>query len=176
MEELILYKTTKALISLKDEFIAFANETESDGVHLGNIELIKTDLEKYLVNEENQSKGIGLPKGWVSHTRFWYALNGKRILGSIDLRHSLTPNLENFGGHIGYVIRPSERNKGYATSMLAKTVLEAKNLNLKKLLLTTASDNTASRKVIEKNGGILSAEKYSNLAGRMTTYYWITVF
>ena len=175
MEELILHKTTKALISLKDEFIAFANETESDGVHLGNIELIKTDLEKYLVNEENQSKGIGLPNGWVSHTRFWYTIGFKKIIGSIDLRHSLTPNLEDLGGHIGYLIRPSERNKGYATLMLAKTVLEAKNLNLKKLLLTTASENTASRKVIEKNGGILDTERYSSVAGRMTAYYWINV-
>ena len=57
--------------------------------------------------------------------------------------------------------------------MLAETVLQANILNLTKLLLTAASDNFASRKVIENNGGILDEEKYSKIAGRMTAYYWI---
>jgi predicted acetyltransferase len=134
---------------------------------------MRTDLKAYLQIEENQSKGIGLPHGWVPHTRFWYVLNGNRILGSSDLRHALTPNLKDFGGHIGYVIRPSERNKGYATLMLAQTILEAKSLGLKELLITAASENMASRKVIEKNGGFLEAERYSRVAGRLTAYYWI---
>jgi predicted acetyltransferase len=175
MDKLTFYKTTTALISLQKEFYAFALETESDGVHLGKIELFKTDLESYIKIEENQSRGIGLPEGWVSHTRFWYILNEKRILGSLDLRHSLTPNLKDLGGHVGYVVRPSERNKGYATAMLAKTVLQADNHNLTKLLLTAASDNIASRKVIENNGGILDTERYSKLAGCMTAYYWIKI-
>lgn len=173
MDNLTFCKTTTALISLKEEFHTFALETESDGVHLGNLEMLKTDLELYLKSEENQSKGIGLPDGWVPHTRFWYLLNEKRILGSIDLRYSLTPNLSDLGGHIGYVVRPSERNKGYATSMLAKTIVQANNCNLTKLLLTAASDNIASRKVIVNNGGILNAERYSKIAGCMTAYYWI---
>lgn len=173
MVNLILYKTTPTLISLKDELLAFASEIDSDGVHLGNIELMKTDVKTYLQIEENQSKGIGLPNGWVPHTRFWYVLDGTRILGSSDLRHALTPNLKDFGGHIGYVIRPSERNKGYATLMLAETMREAKKLGLKELLITAASENTASRKVIEKNGGLLEAERYSQVTGRLTAYYWI---
>ena len=58
MNDLTLLKTTKALFSLKDEFTNFTVETEIDGIHLGNIELMKTDLEIYLTNEENQSNGI----------------------------------------------------------------------------------------------------------------------
>jgi predicted acetyltransferase len=173
MDNLTFCKTTIALISFKEEFHTFALEAKSEGIHLGNIELLKTDPESYLKIEENQSKGIGLQDGWVPHTKFWYILNEKRILGSIDLRHSLTSDLTDFGGHVGYIVRPSERNKGYATSMLAETVLQANILNLTKLLLTAASDNFASRKVIENNGGILDEEKYSKIAGRMTAYYWI---
>ena len=158
---------------MKDELIQFASETEVDKIHLGDFELMKTDPEAYLVYVENQSKGIDLPHGWVPHTRFWYILNDKRIIGSLDIRHFLTPDLEDLGGHIGYVVRQGERNKGYATSMLAAVMPEAINLGINKLLITAASDNIASRRVIEKNGGILDAERYSRIAGRMTAYYWI---
>ena len=175
MEQISLHKTSKELTSLKNEFIQFAIDTEADKIHLGDFDLLKTNPEAYLINAGNQSKGIDLPYGWVPHTRFWYILNESRIIGSIDMRHYLTPNLEDLGGHIGYVIRPEERNKGYATSMLAEAIPEAANLGIKKLLITAASDNIASRKVVERNGGILDTERYSRIAERMTSYYWIEI-
>ena len=173
METLSLYKSSKVLFSLKDEFIRFASSTEADKIHLGDFDLLKTDPETYLINSEEQSKGTGLPEGWVPHTRFWYILNNSRIIGTVDMRHHLTPNLRDLGGHIGYVIRPEERNKGYATSMLTEAIPEALRLGIDKLLITAASDNIASRRVVEKNGGILDGERFSHLAGRMTAYYWI---
>lgn len=42
----------------------------------------------------------------------------QRVVGSIQLRHSLTPELEQHGGHIGYAIRPTERGKGYGSAQL----------------------------------------------------------
>ncbi|MGD9162607.1 MAG: GNAT family N-acetyltransferase [Desulfobacteraceae bacterium] len=175
MEQLSLLKSTRELFPLKDEIVQFALDTEADKIHLGDYELMKTDPEAYLIDVENQSKGIGLPDKWVSHTRYWYIRNASRIIGSIDMRHYLTPNLEDLGGHIGYVIRPGERNKGYATSMLREVIHEAAKLGIKKLLITAASDNIASRKVIEKNKGILDGERFSHIAGRMTAYCWIEV-
>lgn len=175
MEQLSLIKSTIELIPLKDEIILFAVETEADKIHLGDFELMKGDPEAYLIEVENHSKGIDLPDKWVPHTRFWYLMNNKRIIGSVDMRHYLTPDLEDLGGHIGYVVRPSERNKGYASSMLAKAIPKASNFGINKLLVTAASANMASRKVVEKNGGILETERYSRLAGRMTSYYWIDV-
>ena len=175
MNRLKLYKTAKKLISLKDEFIQFSEETEADKIHLGDYELLKTNPEAYLINSENQSKGIDLPPGWVPHTRLWYIQDSIRIIGSVDIRHFLTPDLEDLGGHIGYVIRQGERNKGYATSMLAEAIPEAGNIGIKKLLITAAADNITSRKVIEKNGGVLDTEKCSRIARRMTAYYWIEI-
>jgi len=175
MDKLSLLKSTKELFFLKDEIIQFALDTEADRIHLGDYELMKTDPEVYLLDVENQSKAIDLPDKWVPHTRYWYIRNGSRIIGSIDMRHYLTPDLEDLGGHIGYVIRPGERNKGYATSMLAKAIPEALSLGINKLLITAASDNTSSRKVIEKNGGILDGERFSRIAERMTAYYWIDI-
>jgi predicted acetyltransferase len=173
MEQLSLLKSTRELFPLKDEIIQFALDTEADKIHLGDYELMKSDPEAYLIDVENQSKGIDLPDRWVPHTRYWYIRNGSRIIGSIDMRHYLTPDLEDLGGHIGYVIRPEERNRGYATSMLARLIPEAFSLGIKKLLITAASDNIASRKVTEKNGGILDGERFSCIAERMTAYYWI---
>lgn len=40
------------------------------------------------------------------------------IVGIIDFRYPLSEFLLNFGGNIGYSIRPSERHKGYASEML----------------------------------------------------------
>lgn len=175
MDKLSLHKSSRELFFLKTEFIRFALSTEADKIHLGDFELLKTAPEAYLINSEDQSGGAGLPGGWVPHTRLWYILNNSRIIGSVDIRHYLTPSLRDLGGHIGYVIRPEERNKGYATSMLAEAIPEALRLGIDRLLITAASDNTASRRIIEKNGGILDSERFSQLARRMTAYYWIDV-
>ncbi|MDE7258137.1 MAG: GNAT family N-acetyltransferase, partial [Lachnospiraceae bacterium] len=43
--------------------------------------------------------------------------NDDRVVGIIDFRHPLSDFLKNFGGNIGYSIRPSERRKGYASEM-----------------------------------------------------------
>ena len=37
--------------------------------------------------------------------------NDNKIIGNIKV--TLNENLKKFGGHIGYSIRPTERNKGY---------------------------------------------------------------
>ena len=36
----------------------------------------------------------------------------------VNIRHYLNEELSKFGGHIGYSIRPTERNKGYAHEQL----------------------------------------------------------
>ena len=54
--------------------------------------------------------------------------NDGRLIGMIDIRHRLNDYLLNFGGHIGYSIRKSERQQGYATEMLALSLLECVKL------------------------------------------------
>ncbi len=72
MNKFSLRKSSKELFSLKAEFIRFASSTEADKIHLGDFDQLKTDPETYLINSEEQSKGTGLPEGWVPHARFWY--------------------------------------------------------------------------------------------------------
>ena len=63
--------------------------------------------------------------------------------------------LLNYGGHIGYSVRKSERNKGYANSMLKYACSFLFSLALDKVLVTCDHENIASKKSIESCGGVL---------------------
>ncbi len=98
----------------------------------------------------------------------------RRIVGVTDLRHHIDhPILGTWGGHIGYCVRPSERRKGYAKDMLRLSLLEAKRLGLKKVMVTCNSENTASEKVILSCGGIF--EKEITADDEIIKRYWITI-
>lgn len=112
--------------------------------------------------------------GLVSETTYWAVLE-KEVVGRIALRHVLNKNLEEFGGHIGYEVRPSARRKGVATEMLRLVLQTPKAREIGRVLLTCAPDNIASNKTIQKNGGVLSRTKFVERVQRQTNYYWITV-
>jgi predicted acetyltransferase len=61
-------------------------------------------------------------------------------------------------GHIGYAVVPWKRRLGYATRALRELLPETRAHGLRYVEITTAPDNTASRKVIEANGGVLVEE------------------
>ena len=110
-------------------------------------------------------------KGFVHHSTFWLITDDDRIAGVSNLRHYLNENLLLEGGHIGFGIRPSFRRKGYASDILALTLLEAKKLNIDKALLTCDKSNIASSKTILKNGGVLWKEHlYKDV---MKQNYWM---
>lgn len=120
------------------------------------------------------SNGIGLKAGFVPHSTFWLIDADRRLVAVSNLRHELTPSLMREGGHIGFGVRPSERGKGYATRLLALTLIEAKRLGIDRALLTCDRQNLASARVIEKNGGVFDSESTSE-DGNRTRRYWINV-
>ena len=71
----------------------------------------------------------------------------------IDLRHTLNEFLKDLG-NCGYSVRPSERKKGYASEMLRRLLQAAKDAGMKELHISVEKENTASIKVIQKNGGV----------------------
>ena len=98
-------------------------------------------------------------------------ISDKKIVGMINIRHSLNDYLLQFGGHIGYSVRKSERRKGYATAMLWLALEKCKELGLEKVLVTCNKDNIASAKTITGNDGILENEVPEG--ERITQRYWI---
>lgn len=105
----------------------------------------------------------------------WLVRDGTTFVGFSRLRHRLAPALEHHGGHVGYAIRPSERGKGYGTRILALTLNKAREMGLDRVLVTCDTDNLASVRVIEANGGVLQNQSVSNRSGKMISRYWISL-
>ncbi|WP_020136186.1 GNAT family N-acetyltransferase [Streptomyces sp. 351MFTsu5.1] len=88
----------------------------------------------------------------VPMTNLWY-VQGDTFLGTLSIRHRLTLHLLELGGHIGYAVRPGARRRGHATAMLRAALPVCRQLGIERALITCDVTNTASRKVIEANGG-----------------------
>ena len=101
--------------------------------------------------------------------------NDNRIVGSINVRWNLTKEILNFGGHIGYSIRPTERRKGYNKINLYLGLIEAKKLGLDKVVLDCAITNLGSDKTIKDLGGILERCEIDPYDNELTNVYWINV-
>ncbi len=104
-------------------------------------------------------------------TYFSVRRNDNKIIGSIQLRHSLTPELEKHGGHIGYGIRPSERRRGYGKQQLLLALGEANKLKIPKVMITCDKANVPSAKTAISCGGILTNEIIYE--GKAQQVYWI---
>lgn len=101
--------------------------------------------------------------------------NDDKIIGCINIRWNLTDYMKKYSGNIGYGIRPTERNKGYNKINLYLGLLEAKKLNLNKVMLVCETNNLPSSKTIEALGGILERKEIDPNDGLLTSYYWINV-
>ena len=99
-------------------------------------------------------RGVDLPAGHVSST-FLFGFHEGKLIGRVMIRHELNKFLREIGGHIGYGVVPSERRKGYASQLLLRSLSYARSMGLLKVLVTCDEDNIASRKVIERAGGVL---------------------
>lgn len=112
----------------------------------------------------------------VPQSMVWLTENGV-FVGDAGIRHKLTPELEISGGHIGYGVRPSFQGKGYATDLLRHCLIWVRDsLALPRVMLTCRTDNEASARVIEKNGGsLIDITPHPYAAGMTQKRYWVAV-
>ncbi|NTU75414.1 MAG: GNAT family N-acetyltransferase, partial [Anaerolineaceae bacterium] len=140
-----------------------------------DFELAAGDFTAYLANAEKDEQHANLKPGYVPQTIFWLVKDGRTVLGESHLRHYLNPALELFGGHIGYRIRPSARRSHYGTTLLAMTLVKARELGLQRVLVTCDDTNTGSYRIIESNGGILLDKLIPPEHGILIRRYWIDI-
>ncbi len=144
-------------LELKEKALEYRREHFQYGEKIINgSELFdKTEnYEEWLFSVTQNTDPKTVNKNWVvTDTFFAIRKSDGRIIGMIDLRHTLNDFLKDFG-NCGYSVRPSERKKGYATEMLHQLLQIAGKGGIKELHISVERTNTASVKVIQKNGGV----------------------
>lgn len=131
------------------------------------------DFAAFLESLRNVSEGRDLPTGFVPHTTFWLVDEEDEVVAVSNLRHHLNDGLLIEGGHIGYGVRPSARRRGHATTVLAATLHEARRKGISRCLVTCDRANLGSAKAIQRNGGVLESEIFSEKRGAFVQRYWI---
>jgi predicted acetyltransferase len=129
---------------------------------LDDLARIAEDPDRFLseqVDREAKGPSITLPDGstvprlpgysrWMWDGEFCGSIGFRWQPGTAELPpHCL--------GHVGYSVVPWKRGRGYATRALQLLLPQAGEEGLAYIELTTDSDNIASRRVIEANGGKL---------------------
>ncbi len=149
----------------KDSFI----QALKDGYYMGpnsglsdkEIEDIEQNFDEYLAAKV-LNKPDGTPKLRddgkyyvnVPKVPFWL-IDNDNFIGTFNLRAELNEFLMYVAGNVGYGVSPRYRRMGYATKGLGLLIEKAKEIGMKKLLVSAREDNVGSWKAIEKNGGVL---------------------
>ena len=171
MDKIILVKPD---LSYADEIIKYKEESLKESPLInGSAGLDRfSSIEIWFEELKKRSCEDTVPKGLVpSSTYLAVREKDNYIVGMIDIRHYLNKYLTQVGGNIGYGVRKTERNKGYAKQMLKLALEKCKELKIKKVLITCDEDNIASEKVILSVNAKL--EDIRNVDGENKKRFWI---
>jgi predicted acetyltransferase len=143
---------------LGEQFLEMADEFRLAGeAHYLDEETLSQGLSRYVEWLRAGERGQNLPSNLVPWTAFW-AVSGTQLVGISSLRHWLSPWMAEFGGHIGYRIRPNARRRGLGTQLLRLTLSKALELGINPALIVCAPENVASVAIIQRNGGLYDRE------------------
>ena len=132
------------------------------------------NLKKWLKKTALYSDKDTVPSDLVVSTQFiCIRKSDERLIGMIQVRHSLNDYLMDFGGHIGYSVRPSERKKGYAKEMLRLALGYCKEIGVENVLIACEENNEGSRRTILSNGGVYEETVYEPDKKQNLQKYWI---
>ena len=145
-------------VEYQDSYLAAMREFLREGKveRYKNFDLarVEKDFAGFVRQLCEMAEGKNLPDGYVPETHYWL-VDKTEFVGRVSIRHSLTEKLLKEGGHIGYDIRPSLRGRGYGTRILHMALPHARELGISRALVTCDATNSASRKIIERAGGVL---------------------
>lgn len=161
-------------IDLKESALAYRQEHFDKGEKAIHGDGGLDEAENYEQWVEKINADLKRDSGGFVPATTYFAFDGNKMVGTIQIRHRLNDYLLKYGGHIGYGVAPSERRKGYGTEMLRLALTKCKSLGIEKALVTCNKDNVASARTILKNGGVLENEVAIDKGG-LRQRYWIDV-
>ncbi len=124
----------------------------------------KKQLKKY--KKEELEKNINLD----TTTNRYIFYKDDYPIGEVGIRTTINDFWQNKGSQVFYKIRLSERNKGYGTIMLRLALIECKKLGMKQVRINCDDTNIPSKRIIEKNGGIINIKSYKANFGYSSSY------
>ncbi len=160
-------------VRYRTSFLAAMTEFAEEG-RTGDLSMVGSDLMDYggtwhtpegfavFVADTLHTVHEPAREGNVCCTSLWW-VEGEEYLARIAIRHTLNEFLREVGGHIGYDVRRSARRRGHATAMLAAALPVAAGLGIEQAMLSCDTGNVASRRTIEKNGGVPDGERRGKL-------------
>lgn len=176
MNEELIFRTPTAddaaeYVSYRQAFLDAGDSMDGTG----SMRRIADPME-WLADNARYADPATLPEGKVLSTLFvGERRSDGRIVGMLQVRHTLNDYLLHYGGHIGYSVRPDERRKGYASQMLAQALDYCRSLGLTRVLITCLTTNEASRRTILKGGGVYESTEHEPDKNEDLERYWITL-
>lgn len=176
------FRFEKPSLERKDEIIEYLNEFVEFGSDIngsGSLDMIfegltyEEALDRCLKMEDECYAGS--VNRCPGKTFLLIREDDDRIVGSINVRWNLNEAMLQFGGHIGYGIRPTERRKGYNKINLYMGLIEARKVGLDKVMVDCDVNNPGSDKTLKALGGRLERTEVDPSDGALTNVYWFDV-
>ncbi len=117
---------------------------------------------------------LGQLEGLSPWSAYWaFDCQNDNLVGLCSIRHSLSPWMAEYGGHIGYRVRPTMRRQGFGTEILALALQKASQFGINRVLVVCEPTNLASISVIQNNDGLF--ERQVSVDGALRNRYWIPI-
>lgn len=126
-------------------------------------------MNKYIENET-----VALEELMDTTTNRYIFYVDENPIGEVGIRTTKNKFWCEKGSQIFYVVRSSERKKGYGSLMLELALKECEKLGFKEVGLNCDNDNIGSKKIILNNGGQFKFS-YTRADGGYSSRYIISI-
>lgn len=172
-----MLKLREPNINDKEKILDMINEIKNYDGNFEGLSIFSNidDYNLWLKKIEDNKYQERINKDYSPQTTYLLVDEEDNIIGGANIRHVLKGELINYGGNVGYLIRPNKRKKGYGSLLLSLALIECKKRGLSKVLIGCRKENIASAKVIEHNGGIYENDYYDQNNKNTYKRYWINI-